>query len=157
MRSMLIRSGVLVILGFFAAVASATEGTMVYGMFGPRALGGSVTPQPRTRFDRGIVRAPTGEIMGPQRNVRPRASWGLGTDSQVMVPGSQRQQWYQHDPQALRSAVPDVWPGVPVPAAPPVVTPPAATPPAVVPFRPVPQPATPPARPADTWFRAPRR
>lgn len=160
MRFMVIQSGMLVVLMFYAAIASATEGTVVRGMFGPRVLGSSAAPQPRMRFDRGIQRAPSGEIMGVQRNVRPRDSWGAWMDSSALAHGLQQDSRSGYDPQALRSAVPDVWPGVPTPAAPPVAAPPVVpptAPPVVVPFRPTRPPVVQPARPADTWFRAPRR
>ena len=160
MRFMVIRSGVLMLLTLYAAIASATEGTVVRGMFGPRVLGSSAAPQPRLRFDRGIQRAPSGEIMGVQRRVPPRDSWGAFMDSSALAHGLQRDSQFGYDPQALRSAVPDVWPGVPTPAAPPVAAPPGVpptAPPAVVPFRPTRPPVVQPARPADTWFRAPRR
>jgi hypothetical protein len=160
MRFMVIQSGMLVVLTSCAVIASATEGTVVRGMFGPRVLGSSAAPQPRMRFDRGIQRAPSGEIMGLQRSVRPRDSWGGVMDSSPLAHGLQQGARSGYDPQALRSAVPDVWPGVPTPGAPPVAAPPEVpptAPPVVVPFRPTRPPVVQPARPADTWFRAPRR
>jgi hypothetical protein len=160
MRFGLIYSGTLVVLTYYASIASATEGTVARGMFGPRVMGSSAAPQPRMRFDRGIQRAPSGEIMGLQRSVRPRDSWDGFMDPSPLAHGQQQDWRSGYDPQAIRSAVPDVWPGVPTPAAPPVVTPPevpSTAPPAVVPFRPARPPVVQPARPADTWFRGPRR
>lgn len=161
MRSMVIQSATYLMMGFFASVAVATEGTVVRGMFGPRVIGGPVQPQPRTRFERGVQRGPTGEILGLQRNIYPRDPWGEGMDISNLPPVRQRDQLFGYDRQTIRSAVPDVWPTMPTPARPPVVTPaePRPTvPPEVVPFRPFqPPPAVQPQRPADTWFRAPRR
>ncbi|MCL4201401.1 MAG: hypothetical protein KJ000_02830 [Pirellulaceae bacterium] len=134
MRSLAFRAGVLTAMFLVFDSASATEPTIVRGMFGPRAIGGPVAPQPRTRFDSGIQRGPSGQILGLPRNQR-----------------------FSYDASALRSSIPDALPGTPV--APPVVSRPPvppATPPAVVPFRPGTGPVAPPeppTRPADSWFR----
>ncbi len=163
MRSMVIPTSTLLMTCLFASIATANEGTVVRGAFGPRVIGGPVQPQSRTRFERGVQRGPTGEILGLQRNVRPRDPWGEGPEPSTLPPVRQRNQMFGYDRQAIRSAVPDVWPTWPTPARPPAVTPaePRPTvPPEVVPFRPVqPRPAVQPQpqRPADTWFRAPQR
>ena len=134
MQSLVIRAGVLTALCVFVGGASATEATIVRGMFGPRAIGGPVAPQPRSRFDNGIQRGPSGQILGLQRN----------------------QRFYYEGPE-LRSAIPDSL--LVIPARPPVASRPPvppATPPAVVPFRPSQPPVAqpePPARPANSWFR----
>jgi hypothetical protein len=70
MQSLVIRAGVLTALCVFVGGAAATEATIVRGMFGPRAIGGPVAPQPRTRFDNGIQRGPSGQILGLPRNQR---------------------------------------------------------------------------------------
>jgi hypothetical protein len=161
MRSMVIQTGTLLMVVFFASVATATEGTVVRGLFGPRVIGGPIEPQSRTRFERGVQRGPTGEILGLQRNLRPRDPWGEGIDVSALPSVRQRDQRFGYDRQTIRSAVPDVWPTMPTPARPPVVAPaqPRPTVPSdVVPFRPVqPPPVVQPQRPADAWFRAPRR
>jgi hypothetical protein len=142
MPSLVIRAGVLTALCVLVGGAAATEATIVRGMFGPRAIGGPVAPQPRTRFDNGIQRGPSGQILGLPRNQR------------FYYEGPEH---FYYDAPELRSAIPDSLPVIP--ARPPVVSRPPvppATPPAVVPFRPGQPPLAqpePPARPADTWFR----
>lgn len=160
MRSMVIPTCTLLMTCFSASMVAADEGTIVRGMFGPRVIGGPVQPQPRTRFERGVQRGPTGEILGLQRNVRRGDPWGDGIGASTLPTVRQRDELFGYDRQEIRSAVPDVWPAMPTPARPPVVTPaePRPAPPEVVPFRPFqPPPAVQPQRPADTWFRAPRR
>lgn len=110
----------------------ATEGTTVRGLFGPRTLGGPVTPRAGTRFDRGVQRGASGEFLGLSREPR-----------------------FSRDPLALRSAIPDT-------LRPATISPPAALPgvvsgrpyPAEAPIRVGPSPITEPAPPADIWFRA---
>lgn len=134
-RSFLLGLGALGCL--WANGVLATEGTAVRGLFGPRTLGGPVTPQPGTRFDRGLVRGPSGEFLGLSREQR-----------------------FWRAPSALRSAVPDT-------LRPTTILPPAAPQPVIsyppyaadVPTRFGPPPRIEPARPADTWLRTrdPRR
>jgi hypothetical protein len=150
MQSLVIRAGVLTALCVFVGGAAATEATIVRGMFGPRAIGGPVAPQPRTRFDNGIQRGPSGQILGLPRNQR----FYYEGPERFYYEGPER---FYYDAPELRSSIPDSLPVIP--ARPPVASrppvPPTA-PPAVVPFRPSQPPVAqpePPARPADSWFR----
>jgi hypothetical protein len=128
-RMFLLGLGALVCLS--ATSVWATEGTTVRGLFGPRTLGGPVTPKPGTRFDSGLVRGPSGEFLGLDREQR-----------------------FKRAPAAMRSAIPDTlrpataWP----PTAPESVAP---YPPYAgeAPTRWGPPPRSEPARPTDTWFR----
>ena len=128
-RLFLLGLGVLVCLS--ATGVWATEGTAFRGMFGPRTLGGPLSPQPGTRFDRGLMRGPSGEFLGLAR-----------------------EQHFGRAPSAMRSAIPDtlrpttVWPRVaPESVAP---YPPYAS---EAPTRFGPPPRREPAWPTDTWFR----
>jgi hypothetical protein len=130
MRTILLGLAVLICGG--AHNAWATEGTTYRGMFGPRTLGGPVTPRAGTRFDRGVQRGPSGEFLGLSRSLR-----------------------YGPAPPVLRSAIPETL--QPRTVLPPV-RPPSAIParpyPAEVPMRVGPRSIPEPAPPADIWFRA---
>ena len=131
MQTRLFLLGLGALICLWTTGVSATEGTTVRGLFGPRTLGGPVAPQPGTRFDRGLVRGPSGEFLGLSREQR-----------------------FWRAPSALRSAVPDT-------LRPTTILPPAAPQPnapdrpyaADAPTRVGPPPRSEPARPADTWFR----
>ena len=131
MQTRLFLLGLEALICLWTTGVSATEGTPVRGLFGPRTLGGPVAPQPGTRFDRGLVRGPSGEFLGLAR-----------------------EQHFGRAPSAMRSAIPDtlrpttIWP----PAAPQSVAPypPYAS---EAPTRFGPPPRSEPAPPADTWFR----
>lgn len=132
MRTRTILLGLGILGCVFTSGVFATEGTTFRGMFGPRTLGGPVTPRAGTRFDSGILRGPSGEFLGLSRTRR-----------------------YGPAPAQLRSAIPETL--QPVTALPPA-RPPVAAPrrpyPAEVPMRVGPAPVPQPAPPADIWFRA---
>ena len=150
---------VLAISGWLAcAAAAAAQQTSRYGTFGPRSVGGTLTPRERTRFGGGIQRGPSGNILGLQRE-HPRFT--------PSIPAPPAMEEFMEVPPRPR---------VPVPVVPPRVPPrvPRIAPPE--PVEPAPPPAPPafprrleraPARPAptrraprepapDIWFRAPR-
>lgn len=119
------------------------EEIAVRGMFGERRLGGPITPGQRSRFDNGIQRGPSGNILGLQRGrtASPYA-YDRGRSSQFAPSG---------EPVLVVPVVPVVPPSrvtpregwmrtYPAPPARAAVQAPVRTP-----------------RPSDTWFRTPTR
>jgi len=129
-RAILLSLGLGTLACLLADGGLAIEGEAYRGMFGPRTLGGPVAPRPRTRFDSGLQRGPSGEFLGLSRDQR-----------------------FRRAPSALRSAIPDTLRPtiVAAPAAPQPVSPDPYA--ADAPIRVSPPPRTQPPRPADTWFR----
>jgi hypothetical protein len=153
------------------AVTGAQE-TAPYGRFGPRTLGSPLAPRERTRFDGGIQRGPSGNILGLQRE-HPRFI--------PSIPEPPAMQEFLEFPPGPRIPVDPRVPAAPrvprVPRVPelppaPVEPVPPALPPAfprrptheVAPRTPAPRtpaartpaPRTPPEPVPDIWFRAPR-
>jgi len=132
MRFLSVLSVVAVLASLLLATPSAAEAAKtVRGLFGDRTIGGPVAPRPITRFDSGIQRGPSGNLLGIDRDRR-----------------------FSRERPELRSAIPDVPQAMTtVPPIGPQPVAPYGTRTYVVPTRPSPQPSIQPARPVDTWFR----
>ncbi|MCH5374742.1 MAG: hypothetical protein JJ992_12270 [Planctomycetes bacterium] len=136
MRSLLTLTFAATLASLFVAAPCRAESTRtVRGLFGERTLGGPVAPRAPTRFDRGLMRGPSGDFLGLQRD----------------------QRFFTERP-ALRSSIPDTSQSLmPPPRPAPRQIAPYEPRIYTTPARPSVPPRLQPSRPPDTWLRTPVR